>query len=139
MAELQFSTGLVTYSLNGKVDVSFNPTDGAFVEKLYHTFNALDEKQEAYRAEVEKLTDKGEVFEVARRRDAEMRGMIDGIFDAPVCDAVFGAMNVYAMADGLPVWANLLFALLDEIDADFAKQQKLTNPRISKYTQKYHR
>lgn len=139
MAELQFSTGIVTYSLNGKADVTFNPTDTAFVEKLYETFNALDEKQEAYKAEVENLKDQRQIFDIARTRDAEMREMIDGVFNTPVCEAVFGHMNVYALADGLPVWANLLFAIIDEIDTDFSRQQKLTNTRITKYTQKYHK
>ena len=70
--------------------------------------------------------------------DAEMRSMIDEALGAPVCDALFGDMNVYALADGLPVWANLMLAVMDEIDTSFARQQKLTDPRISKYTAKYH-
>ena len=32
MKELNFDSGLVTYSLNGKCEVSFNPTDSNFVE-----------------------------------------------------------------------------------------------------------
>lgn len=38
MKDLIFDTGLVTYNINGKCEFSFNPTDSAFVEKL---FNAL--------------------------------------------------------------------------------------------------
>ena len=48
-------------------------------------------------------------------------------------------MNVYAMADGLPVWCNLMLAVMDEIDTSFAREQKRMNPRIAKYTAKYHR
>ena len=51
----------------------------------------------------------------------------------------FNTPNVYAMADGLPVWCNLLFAIMDEIDTSFAREQKATNPRIQKYTAKYHK
>ena len=68
-----------------------------------------------------------------------MRAMIDETLGASVCDALFGGMNVYAMADGLPVWCNLLLAVMDEIDTSFAKEQKRMNPRIAKYTAKYHR
>lgn len=139
MADIKFATGLETYSLNGKCDVTFNPTDSAFVERLFNTFDALDKKQEAYKAEVERVADKREVFEIVRKRDAEMRGMIDDVLGAPVCDALFGGMNVYALADGLPVWCNLMLAIMDEIDTTFARQQKMTNPRIAKYTAKYHR
>ena len=34
MKELNFDTGLVTYDLNGKVEVTFNPSDSNFVERL---------------------------------------------------------------------------------------------------------
>lgn len=139
MADIQFATGLVTYSLNGQVQVSFNPTDSTFVEKLYNTFNELDKKQDAYKAEVERVADKREIFDIARARDEEMRGMIDGVFGAPICETLFGNMNVYAMANGLPVWCNLMLAVMDEIDTSFAREQKLTNPRISKYTAKYNK
>lgn len=139
MAELNFETGLKTFSLNGKIDVIFNPTDSAFVERLFHTFDTLDKKQDAYKAEIQSVKDNREVFEIARRRDAEVRELLDGAFEAPVCEAVFGRMNVYAMSDGLPVWVNLMLAVMDEIDTQFADEQKRTNPRISKYTAKYHK
>ena len=139
MKELSFATGLVAYSLNGTAEVAFNPTDAAFVERLFNAFDALDQKQEAYKAEVERTADKREIFDIARRRDAEMRAMIDDVMGRPVCETLFGGMNVYAMADGLPVWANLLLAVMDEVDTTFAREQKATNPRIQKYTAKYHR
>lgn len=140
MADLRFSTGEVTYNLNGKIDVVFNPTDSAFVEKLYNTFSQLDALQDTYKKEIESVTDSKKIFDIARARDTEMRKMIDSIFDgAPVSNEVFGYMNVYALADGLPVWANLLLAVMDEIDTSFDAEQKKTNPRISKYTAKYQR
>lgn len=139
MNELSFATGLVTFSLNSAVELSFNPTDAAFVERLYNTFDALDKKQDAYKAEAEKANGKREIFDVARKWDAEMRGMIDEALGASVCDALFGSMNVYAMADGLPVWANLMLSILDQVDDSFAKEQSKTNSRISKYTAKYHK
>ncbi len=139
MPDIKFETGKVTYTLNGDTQVSFNPTDSAFVEKLFSAFDTLDKRQDAYKAEVEKIGDKREIFDIARKRDAEMREIIDGVFDAPVCAALFGGMNVYAMADGLPAWANLMLAVMDEIDTSFAKQKKLTDPRISKYLARYHK
>ena len=139
MKELSFDSGLVTYSLNGKCEVSFNPTDSNFVEKLYSAFEELDKKQEGYKAQIEKMTDKREIFEFAKERDAEMRDIIDGVFEAPVSEAVFGGMNVYAIDNGLPVWCNLMMSIMDEIDTTFSREQKLTNPRISKYTAKYQK
>lgn len=139
MAELNFSTGLVPFTINGKCEVSFNPTDSAFVERLFNAFETLDKKQEDYKGQVEKAAGNRAVFEVARKLDAEMREILDGTLGENVCAALFGDMNVYALADGLPVWCNLMLAVMDEVDTSFAREQKLTNPRIAKYTAKYHR
>ena len=46
MKDLNFDSGVVTYSLNGKCEVSFNPTDSNFVERIYTAFNDLDKKQD---------------------------------------------------------------------------------------------
>lgn len=139
MKELNFDSGVVTYSLNGLCEVSFNPTDSNFAERIYSAFEEMDKKQDGYKAQIESMTDKKEIFEFAKERDTEMRGIIDSVFNAPVSDAVFGEMNVYAVANGLPVWTNLFLAVMDEIDTTLSKEQKLTNPRISKYTAKYQK
>lgn len=139
MKELNFDTGLVTYDLNGKVEVTFNPSDSNFVERLYSAFEDLDKKQDGYRSSIEKMADKKEIFEFARERDTEMREIIDGLFGVPVSEALFGGMNVYALANGLPVWCNLMLAVMDEVDSTYAREQKATNPRIAKYTAKYQK
>jgi hypothetical protein len=139
MKELNFESGLVTYSLNGKCEVIFNPSDSNFVERLYSAFEDLDKKQEGYKATIEKMANKREIFEFARERDSEMREIIDGLFGVPVSDALFGGMNVYALANGLPVWCNLMLAVMDEVDSTYAREQKATNPRIAKYTAKYQK
>ena len=139
MKELVFDTGLVTYSLNGKCEVSFNPTDSEFVERLFNAFDSLDKRQEKYRNEIGKEPDNRKVFEISKAMNAEMRDIVDGVFSVSVCEQVFGSMNVYALAGGLPVWCNLLLAIMDEIDTSFAREQKATNARIKKYTEKYHR
>ena len=136
MEEIKFSTGKREFRLNDQVSVAFNPTDSAFVEQIFNTFDELDRKQEEYKTEIEHA-DKWEIFNIARRRDTEMRDMIDSLFAKPVCTALFGTMNVYALADGLPVWCNLMLAVIDQIDTSFAAEQKKTNPRIAKYTAKW--
>lgn len=139
MEDIRFDTGIVEFNLNDAIKVHFNPTDSAFVERIFDTFDELDKKQEAYKAEIDKCSDKKEIFEIARRRDAEMREMVDGLFDKPVCSALFGGMNVYALAGGLPVWCNLMLSVIDQIDTTFARERKLTNPRITKYTERWRK
>lgn len=137
MRELNFDSGLVTFKINGCVEVTFNPADTAFVERLYKAFDDLESKQEKYKAEVEALSNNAEVFDYARERDAEMRKILDSLFEVPVCDSLFKGMSVYAIANGLPVWMNFLMAIIDEVEANYAREQKAQNPRIAKYTQKY--
>lgn len=134
--DLNFDTGLTAYKLNGTCEVSFNPTDSAFVEKLFNTFDALDKKQEKFREESAGADGKA-VFGLARKMDAEMRSEIDGIFGKHVCDELFGDMNVYAMAGGLPVWCNLLLTIIDVTNSTFAEEKKKTDARLAKYISKY--
>ena len=103
-------------------------------EKSYDQFPGR-----TYTFEVEKTANKREVFETARKMDEEMREIINDVFGFDICSALFGEMNVYALADGLPVWANLMLAIMDEVDTTFAREQKAINPRVSKYTKKYHK
>lgn len=137
-------SGVVTKTLqttDGKeCSFSFNPLDIGFSKKLFDAFDKLDAKQEKYKDEVQKNANKREVFEIGKNMDAEMRDLInEEVFGFDICGALFGSMNMYALANGLPVWANLMFAMVDEMDTAYAREQKLTNARISKYTKKYHK
>ena len=137
MKELNFATGLEEYKLADGCVVRFNPTDTFFVERLYNTFCEIDKKDGAFHARVDKLADKEEVFQLGHESDAEIREMINAIFGEDICTPVIGGMCIWAWADGMPVWANILLAIMDEIDTTFAREQKATNPRIKKYTEKY--
>lgn len=104
--ELSFANGVQEYTVHGikgDVIIRFNPTDGTFIQRLYNAFDTLDKKQEKYADEVQKCGDRVEIFNIADRRDKEMREIIDGLFEEPVCDSIFGSMNLYALADGLNV------------------------------------
>lgn len=137
MRNIGYDSGVITYTVNDGYEISFNPTDSAFVERLFNAFEVLDKKQESYRNEIEKMADKKAIFEYARQRDKEMRELIDGIFEDSVSDGVFGKINVYALGSGLPIWANFILAVMDEIDTAFAREQKATNTRVQKYLNKY--
>ncbi len=135
MGEIRFDTGVRTYDLNGACEVRFNPTDLDFAERLCDVFAQLEQRG----ADRAATGDAGAVFARGRALDAEMRELIDGLFSAPVCQALFGGMNVYAMAGGLPVWCNLLLAVMDEIREAVAAESAEISPRIAAYTAKYRR
>ena len=139
MSELHFSTGVREYTINDVCTVHFNPTDSYFVERLYNTFEALDKKQEKFRAQIDGMTDNREIFRVSRAMDEEMRADVNVVFGKDVCGELFPDMNVYAMADGLPGWANFLLMIIDEVDGSAQAEQKRTSARVDKYLAKYRK
>lgn len=126
---LQFDTGLVEYDINGAAKVSFNPTDETFVHKLESAFRSLDHLQE------EVISDEG--FERFIALDKEMRETIDGLLGAGVADALFPNMNCYAISGGLPVWMNLVLALLDEVSEAYEREFGKTDERVRSHKAKY--
>ncbi len=158
MKELKFDTGLVTYKVNGGAEIKFNPTDTEFTKKVLGIFRDLTEKQDQYRkmlgADAETpdvdtaLDDPEAAKELSRQADAilsaidqmdgDMRDAIDDAFGAKgTADAVFGSASLYAYADGLPLWANFLLAVIDEMPASAEKQASLTDPRLRAHVGKY--
>lgn len=139
MKELSFDSGLASYSLNGKCEVSFNPADRGFAERFYTAFDDMGKLMESYAKKAEDLKDASGAFALARRRDEEMGKVLDGLFNAPVCAAVFGEMSLCAFASGFPAWLNLMLAVLDEIEANISDIQNQADPRIAKYKAKYQK
>lgn len=138
MTELSFNTGRRSFNINGVVEVSFNDTDASFVEKLYGLFRKLDEQHENYKGNLDQCVGE-EVFTRMRELDSDMRVDINNLFGKDVCNPLFGDTNVFALADGLPLWANLLLTIMDQIDSATAREQKATSPRVQKYVAKWQR
>lgn len=137
MPELKIESGVKEYNLNGKVTVLFNPTDTNFVEKYFNVFSSLDERQTRYGEAIAKAESNAAVFELARNMDEEIRTELNSLFSTDICTPLLGEMSICALAGGLPIWANILLAMLDEMDSTFAQEKKATNPRLEKYIKKY--
>lgn len=129
---LTFETGVVEYDINGLATARFNPTDEGFVMKLYESFGSLDELQAT-------LAKGGpeSALEAFPKLDADMRQVIDGLLGDGVADALFAEMNCYALADGLPVWMNLVLALLDEVSEAYEREFGKSDARLKEHTAKY--
>ena len=136
MKQLNFTTGLEEYRLNDRVTIRFNPTDAVFLEKLSGLYAKLDALQEEV-SSLQDSTPEDEVFPLAKSLDARMRGLLDEFFGVPVCEPLFGTMNLFASAGGLPVWANLLLALTEEVESAMQGELSAREARIAKYTEKY--
>ncbi len=137
MKSLNFSDGLEEYRLNDRVTVRFNPTDMNFLEKLSAAFGKLDALQEEVRDSRDSITDDREVFPVARELDAKMRAILNELFDADICTPLFGGLNLFASSGGLPVWANLMLAVSEEVQNSMSAELAAREKRIAKYVAKY--
>ena len=87
--ELNFTHGVREYTVhgvNGDAVIRFNPTDGEFVQRLYHAFEVLDKKQDAYNEEIRKCGDRVKIFEIARKRSDEMREIDFAVIPCVSCD-----------------------------------------------------
>ena len=126
---LNFADNKREYDLNGKVTVRFNPTDEGFIARLEDTFESLDGLQN-------ELAD-GAGFAKFAELDKDMRKRIDALLGDGVSDALFEDMNCYALADGLPVWANLVLAILDEVSEAYDDEFGKTDSRVKSHTAKY--
>lgn len=138
MNEIKISTGVKEFNLGGKVSVFFNPTDTVFGERLYKCFTDLADKYDAY-AESINLDDIDGTFERRTSLDAECRKAIDELLGTAVCEPLVGDISMIAMADGLPIWVNILTAIMDTMEVSMAEERKASEKRIAKYTAKYHR
>lgn len=139
MNTLSFATGIITYRVNDACNISFNPTDSAFIERLYTAFEVLERKQESYKSDIMSREKPQDILAFSQERDAEMRKIIDGVFGDGISSQLFGDMNVYSLANGLPVWCNFLLAVMDESNSAFEREQKATNPKLAKYLKKYNK
>jgi hypothetical protein len=137
MKNLTFDNGIVEYDLGGKVTVRFNPTDVGFIEKLFESFASLDRIQEEIRQSKEEISDEKKVYRLAKNLDTRMREIINALFGQDVCTPLFGEMNLFASAGGLPVWANLMLAIAEEVETCMQGELKQREARIAKYTAKY--
>lgn len=126
---LSFSDNRREYDLNGKVTVRFNPTDENFVARMESTFESLEGLQNEFAD--------GEGFEKFMDLDKDMRKRIDALLGEGVSDALFDDMNCYALADGLPVWANLLIAIMDEVSQEYEAEFGKTDARVKSHAAKY--
>lgn len=138
MKTLQIENGKRQYNLSEKVVVEFSPTDMDFVERVITVLRQAEERQKDIEAEL-RGADADSVFEIARRRDKEMRDLVDGVFGTEVCTPLFGSMNTFARSQGFPLWANVLTVVLDECYDNLPQEEKATRERIQKYTAKYQK
>ncbi len=138
---LNIDSGIKTFTINGEVEVSFNPADTGFLTQLREALKSLDALSEEYRKKVHDLPDDDieQAFDLACERDEKQRAVINGIFEKDVCGPVFKRMHIDSpSADGLPLWAEFILAIMDECGSvNVAALSKKGSAKLNKYIKKY--
>lgn len=140
MTELNIGRGLKSYTMKGEggqCEIRFNPTDEGFLERMYATIEQLEAITDKKRKEWESLDDPKGIFDLMRQLDRDVRAEIDGLFGGPVSQAVCGDVRICAYSDGLPIWMNMILAVIDEMDASLRASHDMGRQRLNKYTAKY--
>lgn len=137
MKELKFETGIVELSVNGGRTIRFNPADLGFAETLYGLIGKIEAIDADTAKKKEKTNDPAKIFDYARSSDKRMREAVDSVFGEGFCEAVFRGVRLMALADGLTVLENFIFAIMDEMDGNVQDNLAKRNDRIAKYTAKY--
>ena len=58
-------------------------------------------------------------------------------FAKEICEPLFGSVNLVASSGGLPLWANLMLAITDEVQGAMQGELVKREARIAKYVAKY--
>lgn len=135
---LCFDNGLVELAVNGGRTIRLNPADAGFAETLHELVCRLNAIHEETGKAVEGAAG-AERFELRRREDARLREAVDAVFGEGFCADVFPGMRLFALAEGMTVVENFLFALLDRMDEDITGNLAKRDSRIAKYTAKYRK
>lgn len=157
---LSLDTGLKEYAVNNAV-IRMNPTDMTTAQAIFDAMEKMGGIQAKYAAmgqddlpEVDFDAISGDEAKAAeyaaqtqnrldafRQVDMELQAEIDSLFGEGTAQGVFGSMSLTAYADGLPVWLNLLLALLDQFPEAAKAQAGMSDERLkavtARYTQKY--
>ena len=135
MGELNFQTGRKTYTVNGGVEISFEPSDPKFASAVVSAFQKCSDIAKT----TADLNFEGaaNTIEALEKMESEVRKEIDAAFGYAVCDKVFSGLSVIAVADGLPVWTNFLMAVIDEVDQSMPEGEGRTKERVQKYMSRY--
>ena len=137
MKELKFETGLVEMADNGGRVIRFNPADVGFMDTLYTLLGKIEAIEAETRKKQDKTEDLAKLFDRSRSSDKRMREAVDSVFGEGFCAQVFPSVRLTALADGLSVLENFVFAIMDEMDESVRDNLAKREGRIAKYTAKY--
>lgn len=138
MNTFKLNTGIETLKINEETEVSFNPSDINFFNRIYDAFDKSDKIYKACQQKISGLNDWKAIYKIMGEADTEIRGLIDDVFGVPLCVSAFGNMHITSRTeDGVPIWADLLMQIIDMCDVELDGMESKMTAKVKKYTDKY--
>lgn len=125
---------------NGSVvtNIKINPSDAGFMETLYGLAATLDGIEQKCMDAIKNEEDFAKVFDLKRSADKEMREVVDSVFGDGFCAEAYNGMRMDGvLVDGTLVYEDLVFKVVDAMDADIRNRVAKRNATVEKYTSKY--
>ena len=76
-------------------------------------------------------------FETAKEAAEYLNSQIDGATVGFGGSITLEELGLYALAGGLPLWANFLLAVLEEVESAVDAQQQAASPRVAYYMERF--
>lgn len=136
MSNLSFNEGYKEFTINGDESrkIRINTSDLNLMKRIVDLKNGIKEKEKMYKG-LSASTNPENVEKIAEELliiEQEVRKEVDEVFNAPICDTVFGNLNCMSPAGGVPIVWGFLNALIPEIEKTLKSEKK----KMEKYTEK---
>lgn len=130
-----FDDGRKEYTINNDPSrvIRVNPGDFGLLDRISAGERKLNEIAQMHLNLSDDSTTE-EITSATRELDVAVRELLDGMFDYPVSDVVFGHASSVALIGGKLFVQCFLDAFLPILTADIEKERKLAEKNISKYT-----
>lgn len=136
MQNISFDEGFKEFSINGDASrvIRFNPKDLGILTRMESTlsdFNDLEKKM--------KESNEDNFLEAFKDVELSIKEKINSIFNSDVYDVIFNGQSPLALIKGEFLFMSVINAIIPIIEKEIKAEQKASEKRMAKYTEKYHK
>lgn len=136
MKNISFDEGFKEFSINGDENrvIRFNPKDLGILTRMESTlsdFNELDKKL--------KESNEDNLIDTFKDVELSIKEKMNFIFNSDVHDTIFNGQSPLALVKGEFLFMRVINAIIPIIEKEIEAEQKASEKKMAKYTEKYHK
>lgn len=136
MKNISFDEGFKEFSINGDENrvIRFNPKDLGILtimESTLSDFNELDKKL--------KESNEDNLIDTFKDVELSIKEKMNFIFNSDVHDTIFNGQSPLALVKGEFLFMRVINAIIPIIEKEIEAEQKASEKKMAKYTEKYHK